>query len=216
MSIYRRKDTPSPLCLRGTTTESGPAASMQCASRTTRPLHMIAVVQIQTALLVPICHPSSFWSSSSSFPCTLCSCFPQAKGSSCDTQFKQASFLTMESQGTGNIPFIVVLGGDSIPPHYTTQTFSCCHPTPKREIGLARCGGKLSNIPLSFSFARERSQKKLEVPSISSLPILMRMFSIQSLTGVAAEVTELNSNRKGPASCREDAQSPGSRGIPLH
>lgn len=87
-------------------------------------------------------------------------------------------------------------------------------PTPNCEVGLASCGLKLSNIP-SFQFpGGENHQRKLEASS-SSLPILIRVLSIQSSAGVAAEVAQLSSNRKGPASSQREAQSPGSRGIPL-
>lgn len=74
LSICRRKDATSPLCTDLPTLLAQhyheASSCSQCALRRMSPLHMVAAVQIQTVLLVPICHPSSFWSSCSSFPCT--------------------------------------------------------------------------------------------------------------------------------------------------
>jgi len=43
---------------------------------------------------------------------------------------------------------------------------------------------------LQFPRGESHQDSKLEASSSSPLPILMRVFSIQSLTGVAAEVTQ--------------------------
>jgi len=68
------------LCLHSSTMRSGPVGSMQCILKRMSTLHMAAAVQIQTVLLVPICHPRSFWSSCSSFPCIWLQLLPPDQG----------------------------------------------------------------------------------------------------------------------------------------
>lgn len=94
------------------------------------------------------------------------------------------------------------------------QAFYLLPPAPDCEVELASCGHKLSNIPFFQFPGGESHQRKLEASS-SSLPILIRVLSIQSSAGVPAEGAQLSSKRKGPASSQGEAQSPGSRGIPL-
>lgn len=89
------------------------------------------------------------------------------------------------------------------------QAFYLLPPAPNCEVGLASCGLKLSNIPFFQFPGGENHQRKLEASS-SWLPILIRVLSIQSSAGVAAEVAQLSSNRAQHAH-REKlrAQAPG-------